>query len=304
MNSGNSAAIYTVAPSRKWRQCEVETIWTGSKGVDIGADYNSFCALAGPHANRLCAGSAADRTIDIYTLSVKHPGLEKSASTEVDAAYDMVRSFTVAGAPWVVGYEKTSGAIDFFRVEKDLSLTSVYRYMRTYGDVTTGFTTIEPFAYRGDMRLLAYCAEDGRVGIHRMAVTADAPLLVSPLWSDTWAQGWTRFSLFRLGAENFFLKTNTKYKSVYIDHLAADADSGSHPVGRHLPLPIDLTATATFEMDGDVYIGTYRTDGAATLSRLHTDCQGWGEAGHFTAIESAGNMIPLEADGTACLFVY
>lgn len=301
--SNGSSAIYTIAPSGEWDRCEADLLWSGMKGSDIGADYDAFCPLAG-HPDRLCASSSAERTIDVYALSVQKPHLEKLASTPVDHAYNSVRSFTVAGEPWLVAYEKEAGLLDFFRVDKDFSLRPTCSYSRAYGDTTRGYTAVHPFSYRGDMRLLAYCSDDGRAAVYRLSVTADEPLRVAPAWNAKWAEGWTRFSLFRLGGENYFLKTNTIYKSVYIDHLADEAAEGSHPVGRHLPLPIDLTATCTFEMAGCLYIGTYRAEGAATVNRLRSDCQGWDTACRFEAVESAAHLVPLEADGTACLFLY
>ncbi len=299
-------ALYTVSAGKDYGTVDVKLSWKSLKDVTgFNPNYTAFCALPAPKQDILFALCAAAKTIDTYHLSNDGSALQPVRKATVEREYDLIRSLNVGGVAHLFAYEASSGAMDFYRVGEDLSLTLVYHYAATYGNITTGYTTLEPYAYNGEMLLLAYDRNSGRVATYQLGVTADAPLTLAQVWSGSWAQGWTRFSLFALGGENFFLKSNTKYETVYIDHLADNAADGSHPVGRRLPLPLDLTLNQTFQLDGTMHLFTYKADdGSGTIERIRCDCQGWSQAAAFAVVPAAGHAVVLGNDDATCLFVY
>lgn len=299
--------IYRVS-RRNGEAMTVEQVWREVKGNSgFAAGYDSFCRCVTPgdQQETLLALDPESRRIDGYCLADGGEDLMPVHQTSVPRPYSAIRAFNVGGQPHLLGYEPKSGTFDIYRIGENLSLTHIAEYARNYGHPTTGLTTIAPYSYRGEMLLLGYDMGNGLVSIYRFEVTAEAALTVNLLWSHQWSEGWTRFSLFQLGGENFFLKTNLQHKTVYIDHLCDDPTQGSHPVGRHLPLPIDLTATTLFALGGEHYIATYRGgDGSATLERLHDDCQGWSQAASFTAVTAGNRIVPLMKDNTRFLLIY
>jgi len=81
--------------------------------------------------------------------------------------------------------------------------------------------------------------------------------VVRSFWTKEWAQGWTRFAFFKMGGENFFLKTNPPHKNVNIDHMVDNPAEGSHPVGTHLPLALDLDVVAAVNFKHNAYFASY-----------------------------------------------
>ncbi|MFO7593660.1 MAG: hypothetical protein R6X15_06415 [Pseudomonadota bacterium] len=299
------AAIYAIGCDKKNGALTVKTTWedsTASSSLVSGS--TGFCSIEAYGRNLLVGTCPEKKRLDIYDVSAGGTELEDKGWLEVKLAYTTVSGFSVAGVPHVVAYEPKAGTFEFFHVARDLTLKSVYSYSKTYGSVTTDFTTVEAYEYQGEMLLLGYNSANGDVKVYRLQVTAFEPLTMRCVWSKDWSPGWVRFSFFKLGKENFFLKSNIRHKTVYIDHVNDDASTGSRPVGRHLPLPLDLSIVQTFEVAGCVRFMAYRESGEAVINRLHTDCQGWTEELMFTAKDHAVCAVPLSQGEECFLFMY
>ncbi len=127
-------------------------------------------------------------------------------------------------------------------------------------------------------------------------------LLANPVWDHRWATGWTRFAFFSLGGEVFFLKTNTKYPKVNIDHVLDNPTDGTAEVATEMDLTDaqDLTVVQPLALDnGHPYFVAYRPDGLSVLYRIHSDCRGWTSVGTTTTPANASAIVPFGAIGGA-----
>ncbi len=297
-------AIYAITKTNE--ALDARQTWESDKGAGgFSADYCNFCTMEVEKTTVLAAMNPSGKSIDIYQPAVDGSGLTLRQANRVNIAYQNLCSFTVAGLPHLLAYDPASGAVDFFEVNGELELKHIYSYCKTYGEVTTGWTTVQAYQYRGMMLLLGYDMNNGKVAIYQLQVTATEPLSLTSVWTDDWAEGWTRFSFFQMGGENFFLKSNIKHKHVFIDHLVDNPAEGSHPVGKNLPLSINMTAVKTFELDGDIHFAAYLAgSGATSLYRIHSDCKGWSDESGFTAVTGGSVVVPFSAGGELFLLVY
>lgn len=299
------AAIYAVVRDETSGALTAKMTWESGKAPSpIAPDNTDFCSFSVFGTTLLIGVSPERKQLDVYEVSDGGTAIERKGQLDVKLAYDTVSCFSVGGRPHVVAYEPKTGTFDFFRVTETLSLESIYSYSRSYGLVTTGYTTVHAYEYQGKMFLVAYNTGNGDVKIYQLEVTAEEPLSMDCVWAHTWSPGWVRFSFFKMGKENFFLKSNVRHKTVYIDHLNDDATTGSRPVGRNLPLPLDLDIVQTFSLSGCIYFMAYRQTGEIVVNRLHTDCQGWTEELTFAAMEHAICASPFSQGDAQFLFLY
>ncbi len=204
------------------------------------------------------------------------------ATQKNDLGCAIVEPFYLAGRPMLICYDGTkSEYADFIQIGDDFSLTKVYS-----AKIGEGNTTVKPFAWRFGLFFIAYNMNTGDVAKYQLSVPSSQALYSETVWTDSWAQGWTRFSFFQMGGENFFIKTNVKYNKVNVDHFMDGADEPSHPV-----LNIDapdqmrgLTAVAAFtDAKGFPYFATYRNTGEMTFNGIYGSILGWNVDGNGTA---------------------
>lgn len=290
----DSIAIYQVSPGRNYVGLDLTLLWEQAmceEGVSGG--YNGFCSYAHEEKVVVLAMQSNAKHIDAYQLDETTGQLVLVQHTSVALPYDNISAFTIGGMPHVVAYHMTSGTLDFYRVHDGLGLTLIYSYNRTYGTVTTGYTTLIAYDYQGMMLLLAYNQTTGDVATYQLQVTSSEPLILTLLWSTKWSVGWHNFALFQLGGENFFLKSNlTRGNETYIDHLVDNPANGSRPVGRHLP-PLTPTALAALAFDGIQYFATYDAKGTLDIYRIRNECTSWAAAGVFDVIANGRFILPI-----------
>ncbi len=297
--------IYSIANGNTVNSLVARQVWTAEKWPEQSvAGYNRLCAFHHDGDVMVLGHDATRQAADIYQVRAGGSGLDHQGKTDLHQAYDIVASFYVGGKPHFLAYNRDMGKIDFYKVAGDLSLAHVYSYERTYGNTTLGFTTVVPYDYRGDMFFLAYNADTGQAAVYQLAVTSETALHVKEVWRKSWAAGWTGFAFFKMGGENFFLKTNTRYNNVNIDHMVDNAAEGSHPVGTHLPLSLDVDAVAAFEFNHFPCFLTYRDTGKTTFNRFHGDCRGWTEEAVFSSLENAVALLPFRLGEESYLQVY
>lgn len=276
--SNQKAVIYSIEKADAADRLKVEQVWPAAKeGNGLPEGYTTISSVVVNKETYLFAQKAKNCLIDIYLAEEKGSGFKLVRSEKIKSARDIVTSFFIGGNPYLLTYEAKSGVFEFFAIGQDLSLTSVYKNSKTYGeDETTNYTVVAPFYYRGAVYHLCYNIANGKITIYQLSVPADRALQSSLIYLHTWAQGWTRFAFFTLGGENFFLKSNPKYNNVNIDHIVDDPSQGGHPVGRHLDLSFDLNLVAPFYMNGgDPYFVTYKNNGETVYNKIHGDCLGW-----------------------------
>ncbi|MBO3696962.1 hypothetical protein [Roseivirga sp. E12] len=204
------------------------------------------------------------------------------ATEKIDFGCAIVEPFYLAGQPMLICYDgSNSEYANFIQVADDFTLTSVYD-----AKIGEGNTTVKPFAWRYGVFFIAYNMNTGDVAKYQLSVPSSQGLYAETVWTDGWAQGWTRFSFFQMGGENFFIKTNVKYNKVNVDHFMDGADEPSHPV-----LNIDapdqmrgLAAVSAFtDAKGFPYFATYRDTGEMTFNGIYGSVLGWDVESTVTA---------------------
>ena len=206
-------------------------------------------------------------------------------------------------APLCLAYDSTSGKLSVIDIAPNTELRTV-----SASDIGAGATTLATFTYRKHLFFIAYNKENGHVAKYQITVNA-SPYSVSirKVWSDRWAQEWTRFSFFQLGAENFFIKTNIKYNKVNIDHFMDDPGEGSHPV-LNIDAPAQMVGVnnvTTFAgAKGFPYFATYRSNGEMTFNRIYGNCQGWDTLLQMTTSPGKKLMLTLEINNKNYLMLY
>lgn len=266
--------------------------------AEIGQDYKYLVAsqmdmqyLFGVQGNQ----------IEVLTQGITGAGTVKT----FDTGYTItaIKTFLLGGTTHLVCYD--GQALYFYSVSKAGDIELLSSYKRTYGIVTEGYTTIEPYYYRESMYLLCYNGVTGDAQTYQLSVTATDKLSATLIWQKGWAKGWTRFALFKLGGENFFLKTNTIKKQVNVDHFVDNAEEGSHPVNTELMLPMDLTAVATCFTEGYAGFASYRSsDGILGLYRYHSDCASWDTILETTAILGKNGICIVPREQETLLIVH
>ncbi|MEZ9524946.1 hypothetical protein [Enterovibrio norvegicus] len=235
-----------------------------SASIDINGQSFSIFIQEGAVSLTLCKSydaSSGAYFVDDKTITLEHP-------------VETLKGFYFGGQPWLICYHSDSEYAQCYRI----NTTELTLENRVATRVGAGFTTITPLYYRNDVFFVAYNKNTGAVAKYQMMSPAYSPLYCQVSWSATWAQGWTRFAFFRLGGENFFIKTNEKYNKVNIDHFMDSIDLGSHPVLNEsaTPLMLGLSDVQTFyDSNNTPYFYTYQPDGSMTFNRFDGDCNGW-----------------------------
>jgi hypothetical protein len=293
--------VYSVKSGSRSNSLNVKQI--ACKG-DLGAGYASFSAFIQNRNAYILAFNKAGLYADIYSVK-KGIVLTKTATSKMQTGWDIIAPFQLGGKNHLIAYKSSSGLYNFYRIEDNLSLTMVYEYQKTYGDVTSGYTTVAPFSSHGNAYYASYDTNSGRIRFFELSVPPSSPLSVNVIWSHSWAQGWTRFAFFTMGGGNFFLKTNVKYKNVNIDSIMSDPSQGTHEVGTHLPLPLNLDLVVSFAMPGgNPYFATYRKNGKAAFNRINCDCLGWAQEAEINTMKNANAILPFTLGSDNYMLIY
>jgi hypothetical protein len=302
--SDAACAIYSIQPGKIAHTLTVEQVWSAATGT-LPEGYTSIFPFTINSNPYMLMYDKTTHKADIY-LTKDTTWMNRMASHDLDSDFDIMRPFLLANQPHILAYNSKSGTFEFFLIEQDLTFSSLYTYSKLYGDdATVGYTTVQPFSYRGSVYYLCYNFDTGAVAVYQLSVQSTEPLKTTGIYLHEWAQGWTRFAFFEFGGENFFLKTNTKYVNVNIDHIVDDPSQGSHPVGTHLNLPQDLDTVAAFSMDGgDPYFVTYKRSGETTFNRIHGDCLGWTQEAALSTEGDAGLVVPFEIGSVNYVLIY
>ena len=204
--------------------------------------------------------------------------------------------------PLCLAYDGSSGIVTFLKITPGLAPVQVYKR-----NVGTGITTLKTFTYRKQLFFITYNMETGHVSKYEVSVDTSGTISAKEVWNDGWAQEWTRFSFFRLGAENFFIKTNLKYKKVNIDHFMDNAGEGSHPV-LNIDAPPQMAGlnnvNAFTGPKGFPFFATYRTNGEVTLNRIYGNCLGWDMEKQFNTDPHRSLMLALTINNENYLLIY
>ena len=193
----------------------------------------------------------------------------------ISSTANLISILDISGTFFCLVYDSIQNMLIFFKITSDLKLEQVYQL-----NAPGTFTTLKTFSYREKTFFIMYDIITGSVYKYQVAInTSPETFSVENVWSDTWAKGWTRFSFFQLGTENFFIKTNISYKKVNIDHFMDDPNEGSHPV-LNIDAPeqmIDANNVVVFlNTKGFPFFATYNsTNGMLTFNSIYANCQGW-----------------------------
>ncbi|MDY8138715.1 hypothetical protein [Aquimarina sp. 2201CG5-10] len=228
--------------------------------------------------------------------------LNQVSSCDISFGTTNVETFYLAGRPMLLTYDPSSEYAQFIEISDTLELISIYS-----AKIGKGLSTTKPFAYRFGIFFVAYDIENGSVNKYQLSVPANQKLYATKTWSDKWAQGWTRFSFFQLGGENFFIKTNIKYDKVNIDHFMDDPDESSHPVA-NIPAPPQMQGlqdvAAFTNKIGNAFFATYRDNGEVTFNSIHGNCLGWTDEVQEKAAAGATTILPFTVGTDNYVLVY
>lgn len=242
---------------------------------------------------------------DTFEIIPEKPFLQKTQSKlSFDLGWDVLEPFVLGNKQYVMCYKKQTGQFNFFEVNKDLSLSAPYRFVHSRDPgMSLGFTMVKPIVCLGAVYFMGYSFETGNAVVYSLNVISRSsipdvpPLSARHVWQRSWSPGWTRFAFFTLGGENFFLKTNTMYPNVNIDHVCDNPADGSIAVATRMKLEDaqNLKTCQSFTLDGDPHFIAYSNDGTTTLYRINGDCQGFTRLGSMTTIREARSIVPIVA---------
>ncbi|MCL3779922.1 hypothetical protein EMN47_05905 [Prolixibacteraceae bacterium JC049] len=202
-----------------------------------------------------------------------------------------------------LSYNEKTGYLSILDISDNLKLNIVCTL-----NIGKGISTLKSFIYRWRMFFIAYNIETGHVDKYEVLINkSTSSISTSKVWDDKWAQGWTRFSFFQLGAENFFIKTNIKYVKVNIDHFMDDADEGSHPV-LNIDAPAQMRSlnnvSAFTDQKGFPFFAAYSTDGNLSFNRIYGNCLGWDMVSLLNSEPGRSLLLPFKNDKQNYLLVY
>lgn len=241
------------------------------------------------------------RTYQAYNDDGKF--LKEVAQNTVPGNATSIAIINSDGVQLCLAYDASLGVVNFLKIASDLSLEQVGKL-----DAGTGISTLKTFVYRKQLFFIAYNIETGHVAKYEVSVDASSSSVsATEVRADKWAQGWTRFSFFQMGAENFFIKTNLKYNKVNIDHFMDDADEGSHPV-LNIDAPSQMVGlnnvSAFTDSKGFPFFATYRTNGEITFNRIYGNCLGWDVEKQLNTESNRELVLPLTINGENYLLIY
>ena len=303
--SNTNSALYSIEQASEANTLDV-TALTGAS--DLDASFSLLFTFELEDKNYLVGFDPNALLFVFYQINAvsseagQSVVFEKITTADSDTAWDSVSPFLLGGDPCFVAYHKESGLMRIYGIIQDLTITALLDYQKSS---TKGLTTIAPFTYRYGVYLVAYNNENGEVNYYQLTVPSDDALYMTSIWSDKWAKGWTRFAFFKWGGENFFLKQNPVYNNVNIDHIMSDPTEGSHPVGTHLDLEMDLDIIITFTLpDENPYFIAYKNDGTAVFNRFNGSGQSWLLEASETILANANQLIPFSISNVTYLLAY
>ena len=292
-----SPTIYKVAAGKQYNQLQALAVW--SNPDMLPKNYTAFTSYNSDESAYVVSFNIQTKTADTYLLATGGDGLKKVNAASCKGAYIQLSTAAFNNNQYILGYDAASGAFDFYQVGTSQSLNPIYSFAGP-----TSLTTASLFTYRGALYFVGYNTNTGAVAYYQVTASGSG-ITAAQIWSDTWAQGWTRFTFFQMALENFFFKTNTKYVNCNIDHIMDDPSTGSHPVGTKLPLSQNLTVVQAFYFAGDVYFATYlAADGSVTLNRFLASGQGWAEGASFATFKQGSAVVPLYQGTDTYLLFY
>ncbi len=281
-----------------------------SASVRLQQPYHNMFPLALQGRSYVAGYSRRTGTVDFYRVGMRAPFVEETGhKVGVGEGFDVVEPFVIGNQLHLLCYTSSTGVFEISAFSDRFTTIGLYKHSHTRGPAaSTGFTTVKAFATSSQVGVMGYSSEDGRVVIYTVSVVptsppGTSPLIMSHVWANQWAKGWTRFAFFRFGREVFFLKTNTVFPNVNIDHVL-DGFAGTAEVGSHLHLDraSQLQDVQPFQLDGDPWFATYRKTGITTLNRIHGDCRGWTTACSFKSQRGGDHLVPVPlGSGTALL---
>jgi hypothetical protein len=294
-------------------QIRMTCVWSDDAVLDKG--YTSLIPLdIGSNSYLVGYRLDGDRA-DAYQIgSEAVPFTKVSSNIALGEGWDAVCHFLLGNRPHLMCYRRQSGVFGFSEAYENLSVSRPYRWghPRDPG-LSVGFTTVKPLVCIGQVYFLGYNFDSGNVVLYSLSVTATSastgvPSLVAHhLWQRSWAQGWTRFAFFRLGGENFFLKTNTRHPNVNIDHVRDNPADGTVEVATQMDLHdaqgLDICEAFTLG-NGEPYFVTYKKTAETVLYRFHADCQGWTQVASGPTVQNASHIVPITSGNRTALLFY
>jgi hypothetical protein len=276
--------IYSISPNPQRGRVDLAQVWTQAAG-ELPAGLNQLVSTPW-NGGALLIGSTAAGTLSFWALSAAAPFVTSAgAAVSLGAPVDLLRVFELGGVTYLLGYTAATGVLRFVALNDDLTISKPTDYSRARPPgATPGWTEIGPVTYNGQQYLVTYDFANGNVNLLSVSIvgtTADpAPIGVNDVWTWTWAKGWTRFAFFKLGGENFFLKTNTEKLNVNIDHLSLDPNTRSSEVLTYaqnaLPNAASLQIVRSFTLaQGAPGFLTYQQGQPIQVYAIWPNCQGW-----------------------------
>jgi len=301
--------LYSIKPGSNRDELTVTEVWSQSGATPLAAGYKQMVTVQVAGQNHLIAFDA-DGNGSMFRLSASAPWLDPESCRISVGKADIIESFILGMAPYLLAYEAEKGMFSFFPIANDLcAQTPPYQYQHARVPLTQGFTVTEPIIVNSMLYIICYNFKTGDVDIWSLSVTpfpepgsppGTPPLLILPVWVHQWAKSWSRFAFFTMGAETFFFKINFGPKlNVNIDHVLDDPSEGSVEVGTWLqkqlddPTKIDIVEPFTMN-GGDPYFVTYRNDGSTDWFRIHGDCQGWTKEATGATVKAATQVVPYQ----------
>lgn len=305
----STLTIYRLVPADGG---SLQALAAGPTDKLLRGEYGLYRALTLGAAGFLGGYTKTSGDLDLYVVGAADPWLKFAGAVAIGPGWDEVRALTFCNVAFVMTYRADTGQFGFFALDAGLKQTGKYFYQRFHAPAASqGFTMVTPFVQADGVVIMGYGFDTGVVAMYRLAGVVSSgggvpPIAGHTVWDHVWAQGWTRFAFFQLGGEVFFLKTNTKYPNVNIDHVNNDPTTGTIEVSSQMDLANaqTLTLVEAFSLGyGDPCFIAYRPDGLTVVYRIHSDCRGWTPIAHAQMEPAASALLPTFVQGPGQLFI-
>lgn len=317
---------------------------------DFEFEYDGFAAARVGGRSYVFAQSFSRREVDVYVAAENGKTLERVQTCANLAGTVAPVVMTSGELQYLLTYDGKTGKFSLTEFTRESSGSPTLTLLSIESPAgnrrTEGFTTVVPFQYshrrfHGAERhsyLLCYDRCSGIVRVYQFrgpppatSSNPDRAATFTPgteariayswdplgeLWMSQWAPGWTRFGFFRMGAENFFIKSNPQNAPYHasdnlgpdcrtdIDCMACDPVVFSHffhseALRKNL---VDLTCV---EVATAPHFVTIDENGLVEVRRFHGNGEGWIDCSRFElqAMGKAVVAIPL-ANRKVVLLVY
>lgn len=310
----NKLSIYATRWPDSTGPLSLEEVYSEAAGNIFKQDYTALSSYSIADGAILIAYNKDGDKADLYRLLDVGPWIQFAATINVGTDWDLLETFILGNQPHLLFYQRKNGTFAIHPLDIQLNSVSSFQYVRNHDPgVTQGFTLVKPFINRGGIIFMGYDFDSGRVAMYSLSVKAmsppgTAPLLATNVWSHLWARGWTRFAFFQLGGENFFLKTNTVWTNVNIDHVLDDPKEGTAEVATHIESKdqeiLSMSNFQPFSLgNGDPHFLAYKLDGTTNLYRINSDCLGWSKLSTSQTIPDTAQIVPVKV-GAKQFFVF